>query len=272
MAIGSSWGLGLNNSGHALWVERSNARCSRSPRFGSCRTRESLKSFERLKQPIARNGLKSKRPSGRTIAESYTLELDAELDAAKQAIAGLEAENENLKANQSVLFTGDFSSEDLADDVPDEAESLESVESALRSALKTSTNIEVLPSAYSAAGESPFKRPADIHRALVDLDEIVDAWRNLRAEKGSGGDLAATPRDSRGWRKRSSMHISDTTKGKFRSHYEFEYQGVKQLFEPHITIGSGGPNSCASIHFIFDQAREKIIVAHVGKHLPNTKT
>jgi hypothetical protein len=44
------------------------------------------------------------------------------------------------------------------------------------------------------------------------------------------------------------------------------------LFEPHITIGSGDANSCASIHFLFDQKREKMIVGHVGKHLPNTKT
>jgi hypothetical protein len=68
------------------------------------------------------------------------------------------------------------------------------------------------------------------------------------------------------------MHISDTTRTKFGKDYAFEYDGAKQLFEPHITLGSGDANSCASIHFILDQAREKIIVGHVGRHLPNTKT
>ena len=68
------------------------------------------------------------------------------------------------------------------------------------------------------------------------------------------------------------MHISNTTRTKFRMHYEFDYQGRKQIFEPHITIGSGDANSCASIHFIFDQPLSKMVIAHVGKHLPNTKT
>jgi hypothetical protein len=122
----------------------------------------------------------------------------------------------------------------------------------------------------SAAKASPFQRPYDIFKALTDLDEIVDAWRRNREEKGSGGDLLQHLRDH-GWGKRGSMHISDTTRGNFRSHYEFEYQGKKQLFEPHITVGSGDPNSCASIHFIFDRDRLKMIVGHVGKHLPNTK-
>jgi hypothetical protein len=68
------------------------------------------------------------------------------------------------------------------------------------------------------------------------------------------------------------MHISDTTNGKFQAHYEFEYEGKRQLFEPHITIGASDPKSCASIHFLFDQARERMIIGHVGKHLPNIKT
>ena len=67
------------------------------------------------------------------------------------------------------------------------------------------------------------------------------------------------------------MHISYATRGKYRSHYEFVYQGKKQLFEPHITIGAGDPNYYALIHFIFDQTRLRLIVGYIGKHLPNLK-
>ena len=92
------------------------------------------------------------------------------------------------------------------------------------------------------------------------------------AMKGEVEEILLQHLREHGWGKRSSMHILRDDLGKFGRHYEFEYQGEKQLFEPHITIGAGDPNSCASIHFIFDQQREKIIVGHVGKHLPNTRT
>jgi hypothetical protein len=68
------------------------------------------------------------------------------------------------------------------------------------------------------------------------------------------------------------MHISDTTRNRHKADYTFSYGSKARLFEPHITIGSGGPNSCASIHFLLDEDKGKIVVAHVGRHLTNTKT
>ena len=68
------------------------------------------------------------------------------------------------------------------------------------------------------------------------------------------------------------MRISDTTRGKYGNRYKFEYNGEKQIFEPHITIGAGDPNSCASIHFILDGVKKMVVVGYVGRHLPNTKT
>jgi len=55
-------------------------------------------------------------------------------------------------------------------------------------------------------------------------------------------------------------------------HYTFSYRGEKRIFEQHITEGSGNPNSCFSIHMLFDKDVKKVIIAHVGKHLPNTST
>ena len=77
---------------------------------------------------------------------------------------------------------------------------------------------------------------------------------------------------ARGWGKRCSWHISTPTKTRYKNDYTFEYGGVRRLFEPHITLGSGDPNSCASIHFVLDEETGKIVIAHVGIHLPNTKT
>ena len=214
--------------------------------------------------------LSEKKAAGDDFWEDYERDL-ARLDEAREKILELEAENANLRANQQVLFSGALTPDEPEQPPGDEAISVSSVADAVEAAAKRSRNVEFLDTAYTSATESPFQRPFDIFNALTDLDEIVDAWRTQRDEKGSGGDLLQHLRD-RGWGRRSSMHISDTTRGKFRTQYEFEYQGKKQLFEPHITIGAGDPNSCASIHFLFDLQREKMIVGHVGKHLPNTKT
>ena len=195
----------------------------------------------------------------------------ARLDNANNKIRELEAENANLRANQKVLFSGAFTPDEPEEAPTEENLSFSSVADAVEEAANRSKNIEILKSAHLAAAKSPFQRPFDIFKALTDLGEIVDAWHKQRKEKGSGGDLLQHLGD-RGWGKRSRMHISDTTRGKYQSSYEFEYQGINRLFEPHITIGAGDPNSCASIHFIFDQDREKMIIGHVGKHLPNTKT
>lgn len=203
--------------------------------------------------------------------ENYAIELDEKLSAANQQIAELQAENENLKANQQLIFSTrvlgaadeDVASEDKAPP--------ESVESALDQARAECDNLIILDSAFDVAKNCPFQRPAEILAALCDLDGIASDWAKRRKEEGSGGDLLEHLK-SRGWGKRRSMHISDATKSKHGGNYKFEYNGKRELFEPHITLGSGDANSCASIHFQLDQAKEKIVIAHVGRHLRNTKT
>lgn len=215
--------------------------------------------------------LADKKETGDNFWSEYERDL-ARLDMAEKKIEELEAENANLRANQQIFFSTETSDADEFAQIREAEElSISSVLEAVLAAAKQCKNLEILDAAKAAADASPFQRPYDIFKALKDLDEIADVWSKNREEKGSGGDLLQHLRD-RGWGKRSSMHISDTARGKFRSHYEFDYQGKKKLFEPHITIGSGDSNSCASIHFIFDQERLKMIVGHVGKHLPNTKT
>ncbi len=223
-----------------------------------------VETAERQKQ------LSAKRAAGDEFWEDYERDL-ARLDEVDRRVQDLEAENANLRANQQVLITGSFAPGESAEAAFESDPSFPTVAAAVKAAAKRFTNTDFLGSAYASAAESPFHKPSEIFEALNDLDEIVDAWRQQRAEKGSGGDLLQHLRN-RGWGKRSSMHISDTTRGKFRANYEFTYQDKKQLFEPHITIGAGDSNSCASIHFIFDQGRETMIIGHVGRHLPNTKT
>ena len=72
--------------------------------------------------------------------------------------------------------------------------------------------------------------------------------------------------------KRISNFISSTSKGKWSDDYTFIYDGRPQLFEWHVTLGAGAADTCASIHFLPDQNCGKLVVAHVGRHLTNTRS
>ena len=66
--------------------------------------------------------------------------------------------------------------------------------------------------------------------------------------------------------------ISPTSRAKFEKDYTFMYRGERQMFEQHVTEGAGNPNSCFSVHMLFDKNARKVVIAHVGKHLPNTSS
>jgi hypothetical protein len=195
--------------------------------------------------------------------EELATHLDKDLSGATQKISDLEAEIVNLKANQQILFSarapGEVEGEELTSE---EAKPPATVEEACIRA-KDFQHLIILESAFEAARKSPFMRPREILEALASLDEV--------AATGAGGDIFQQLKE-RGWGKRSSMHISATTKKMYGKHYQFEHDGKAQYFEPHITLGSGAANSCASIHFLLDHKRGKIVVGHVGRHLPNTNT
>ena len=203
--------------------------------------------------------------------EEYALDLDQNNQILKEEVSLLRAENANLKANQQIIWSTRGSAES------DEAVSAEttktptSVKNAVEEARAKFSNLDVLDSAVDSAIKSPFRRPNDILDCLRQLDEVC-AERTARMEAGGvGGDLILELK-RRGFR-RCSMHISDTTRTMDGRHYTFTYNGRRELFEPHITLGgTNDPNTCASIHFKVDDNRKKIIVAHVGRHLPNTQT
>ncbi len=203
--------------------------------------------------------------------EQYAIELDTELSSAKSRLTELEAENENLRANQKIFFTvrDEEAAEELHPSQP--RRTPDNNKDAVAFAQSDFENLVILRSALQSAEESPFRRPQEIYDALGDLNFVARDWREQRETNGSGGDLRQHL-INRGWGKRCSLQISDTTRSKYKNDYTFEYNGEKKLFEPHITIGSGDPNMCASIHFLLDHDTGMIVVAHVGRHLPNTKT
>lgn len=99
------------------------------------------------------------------------------------------------------------------------------------------------------------------------MDRVAEIW----AKNKGGGDLRQMLKDA-GLGKRVSNFVSQTSRGKWADDYTFTYDGKAELFEWHVTLGAGAADTCASIHFLPDHAKGRLVVGHVGRHLTNTKS
>lgn len=198
--------------------------------------------------------------------EQYALEMSEQLDVAKSELEELRAENENLRANQDVLFA--FSEQADDDEIAQESVAREpaSVTEAVKFAESDCPNLVFLESSFASADDSPFKRPGEIYGALSTMNKTAEVWDRNQG----GGDLRLMLKNA-GLGKRVSNFISQTTRGKWASEYTFSYEGKDILFEWHVTLGAGAADTCASIHFYPDVTKGKLVVGHVGRHLTNTK-
>lgn len=204
---------------------------------------------------------------GGTTWEQYALEMAEKLDAALAELEVLRAENENLHANQSVLFAFSEQVDDQDGEELPAARDPASVSDAVAFAIEDCPHLLFLDSSRSSADASPFKRPDEVYEVLSTMNKVADVW----AKNQGAGDLRQMLKDA-GLGKRVSNFISQTTKGKWGDEYTFIYDGERRLFEWHVTLGAGAADTCASIHFLPDQARGKLVIAYVGRHLTNTRS
>ena len=200
--------------------------------------------------------------------EGLAISLAADLDQQKQELEALRAENENLRANQASLLAyvnqqDDDEETEVATSDVEPTTVLEAVELAIDSC----QHLLFLDSARTSAEKSPFKRPQEIYDSLCLMNNVAHTW----ARNKGGEDLKTMLREA-GLGKRVRSAISQTSRGKWGSDYTFRYEGEDRLFEWHVTLGSKSADTCASIHFLPDDTKGKLVIAHVGRHLTNTLT
>jgi len=198
--------------------------------------------------------------------EQYALEMSEQLEAARSDLEMLRAENENLRANQDVLFAFSEQADEEEAEQVSAAREPTSVSDAVTFAMDDCPRLLFLDSSQTSADDSPFKRPGEIYEALSTMNKVADVW----ARNQGGGDLRQMLKDA-GLGKRVSNFISQTAKGKWAEEYTFHYDGEARLFEWHVTLGAGAADTCASIHFFPDAAKGKLVIGHVGRHLTNTR-
>lgn len=118
------------------------------------------------------------------------------------------------------------------------------------------------------AAESPYKQPDKVYQVLKALSDIGEKWKTNKGAVGRDGWQGALEHE--GFIYKPS--ISQTTRSKWGDEYTFKYNGEKLLFEEHVTLGAGDPNTCASVHWILDKKNWIVVVGHCGRHLRNTRT
>lgn len=147
---------------------------------------------------------------------------------------------------------------------------LEAVERAAAEA----RHLRFAPKAFESAEDSPFRRPGLVLRTLRALDEL--AARYEAGDMGKSLAQAAAEHGITQWR----PDVAETTRKRYEDDYTFALggSGRKLWVGPHIGLGSGsGAQFIARIYLHVSDGSDPdvprgIIVAVVGRHLPDTTT
>ena len=137
------------------------------------------------------------------------------------------------------------------------------VSAALKQARNDCEHVVILDRATRSASASPFVRPQQVLDGLMAIDAV--AARYGAGDLGSGGFEAAFAAEGQNY----ASGISQTARTEYRSYYEITYDGSSVMMGPHLRFGSGwSPAYCARVYWHLDTRRHKLVIGHVGKHLP----
>jgi hypothetical protein len=146
---------------------------------------------------------------------------------------------------------------------------------AVERAAAESKHLIFAPKAFETASESPFRRPGLVLRTLRGLDAL--AGRYAAGDMGKSLSQAASEHGITQWK----ADIAETTRKRYEDDYSFFLAGPgtpKLWVGPHIGLGSGsGAQFIARIYLHVSDGSDPdvprgIVVAVVGRHLPDTTT
>ena len=231
---------------------------------------ESVRTFRARAEATRVAKMREERKSGYEGLFDEYVRLDAH---ARELREGLDAANEEVAALRAQIASKwippmDERAAERATEIDDRPEPKNVLE-AVQDAQRRTSHVIYLPEALESARESPYKQPDKVFSALLAIDDVAGRW----AEQMAGGPNIGARRDA--FRKCGFDYkedISQTAEGKWGTEYTYPYEGKRIVFAPHITIGAKSADRCISIHMHWDEAKRKVVVAHVGRHKTNTRS
>jgi hypothetical protein len=175
------------------------------------------------------------------------------------------AELSRLLAAADTETDGATPAQEAAEEPP--ATVLEAVERADAEA----AHLRFAPRAFETAADSPFRRPGLVLKTLRQLDQLAAKFE--AGEMGMSLSQAAAGLGITQYK----QGVSELARTRYEKDYTFTYEGRELLVGPHIGLGSG--SGAAFVARIYLHAHEGgdglergLIVAVVGRHLPDTTT
>lgn len=204
--------------------------------------------------------------------EEQLQEIAIELEELKEKLRARDEEIERINRSYGEALTHNRleASPDADEDEEDHEPS--NVHDAVVAAATRCPHLAFADRAYESARESPFKHPNDIYDALLKLDRLAATWAR---QGGIGGhDLGQGAKQlGLDWK----ADVSQTARSKHGRHYTYTWNGETRVMGPHVRLGGGsGAGRTARIYlekFEPENPEErKLIVAHVGRKLPDSTT
>lgn len=207
-------------------------------------------------------------------SEDARLEAELERDALQTEVQQLteQMEQQTRSYGQALAELGraDEPTEEAAGEP--EIPAMHTVRDAVDAAVDRCPHLAFADHAFDTADDSPFERPEDIYDALLRLERLAERWAQ---PNGMGGvDLAGAARELRlDWK----TDLSEIARGRYDNLYSFRWNGEKRVVGPHVRLGSGsGAGKIARIYLYEHEPEQatdrRLVVAHVGKKLPDTTT
>ncbi|MEA2360138.1 MAG: hypothetical protein QOI62_3398 [Solirubrobacteraceae bacterium] len=161
--------------------------------------------------------------------------------------------------------------EDGAGAIDEPEEPPASVAEAVQRAAAQTHHLVFTQAARDSAGDSPYRRPADVLDALHRLDDLAGLYAD---PDGFGRSLGqAAEQLGLTWR----QSVSELARSRNPHAYTVTHDGERLELGPHVALGSGsGAGFIARIYLHVADGSGAVprglYVGHVGRHLPDTTT
>lgn len=128
------------------------------------------------------------------------------------------------------------------------------------------TRIEITGAARRSLAASPY---SDAQRLRKALEFAANTLYDMLA--GNGVKPAAVVEQAKALQIDFVPNTSASTMGKHKQHYQRQYNGNLVTIGAHLGLGDAfDPAKTLRIHYHFDDAQKKLILHHVGRHLPTS--